>query len=211
MWAKMSHRNNDIPRRVDLVMGRCRLYLIFVVLVFANLIRGPVTVLASCAVTPHLASAISDAPAVFVGTVTSVDHAGRVATVHVEDIWKGRVSADVQLVGTPDLSAGATSVDRYYSVGQKYLFIPYAGSDNSFEDNNCTLTQAYTAGLVTFRPAGAPGQPAATRGSGAAVPAPAPQTASWPLFIVGGGLIVVVIVMLAIAQRRRHSTTSAGQ
>ena len=50
-------------------------------------------------------------------------------------------TADVQVVGTPGLNAGATTVDRYYSVGQKYLFIPFAGGEDSFQDNDCTLTQ----------------------------------------------------------------------
>jgi hypothetical protein len=181
-------------------MGSLRLLLILVVLVLANLVRGPTAVLASCAVTPQLAASISDAPAVFVGIVTSVDHAGRVAAVRVQDVWKGRVSANVQVVGTPDLNAGATSVDRYYTVAQKYLFIPFAGSGDRFQDNNCTLTQPYSAGLAAFRP------------SDAAAPPPVPETSSWPLFAVGGGLIVlIVVILLAIAQRRRHATRSAGQ
>jgi hypothetical protein len=98
--------NNDIASGVNLVMGRSRLLLILVVLVLANLVRGPSGVLASCATIPQLATALSDAPAVFVGTVTFVDHAGRVANVHVDDVWKGRVAAAVQVVGTPDLNAG---------------------------------------------------------------------------------------------------------
>ena len=110
MRVKMAGQNNGIASCVNLVMGHIRLLLILVVLVFANLVRGPIAALASCAVTPQLATAISNAPAVFVGTVTSVDHAGRGATVHVQDIWKGRVAADVQMVGTPDLNSGATSV-----------------------------------------------------------------------------------------------------
>ena len=113
-------------------MGRSRLLLILVVLVLANLVRGPSGVLASCATIPQLATALSDVPAVFVGTVTFVDHAGRVANVHVDDVWKGRVAAAVQVVGTPDLNAGATAVDRYYTVGQKYLFIPSRAAATAF-------------------------------------------------------------------------------
>jgi len=193
-------------------MRRLRLLVVLVALGPAMLFRGATTVLASCAVTPELATAISDAPAAFIGTVTSTDYAGRVATVQVEDIWRGSVMASVQVVGTPDLNAGATSVDRYYAVGQTYLFIPFAGGGNRFQDNNCTLTQAYSAGLATFRPSNAVGPPAAPSGSPAAAPPPAAETTSKPLLVVGGGLIVLIIVMLlGIAQRRRHATTSAGR
>ena len=185
-------------------MGRFRLILILVALVVATLIRMPAAALASCAVTPQLATALSGAPAVFVGTVTSVDHAGRVADVHVDDVWKGRVAAVVQVVGTPDLNAGATSVDRYYTVGQKYLFIPFAGVGDRFQDNNCTLTQPYSAGLAGFRPSNAVGPPQAGPSDAAALPA-APQTSSWAPFAISGGLTVLVVAMLlAIAQRRRH-------
>jgi hypothetical protein len=97
-----------------------------------------------------------------------VDHAGRVANVHVDDVWKGRVTAVVQAVGTPDLNAGATTVDRYYTVGQKYLFIPFAGGGDRFQDNNCTLTQPYSAGLAGFRPSNAVGPPQAPGPSDAA-------------------------------------------
>ena len=186
-------------------MGHIRLLLFLVGLVLANLVRGPIAALASCAVTPQLATAIGNAPAVFVGTVTSVDHAGRVATVHVQDIWKGRVAADVQVVGTPDLNAGATSVDRYYSVGQKYLFIPFAGGGDAFQDNNCTLTQAYSASLATFRPSDAVGPPPAPLGPEAAAPTPVPESTSWPLFVGGGLIILIMLMLLGIAQSRRHA------
>jgi hypothetical protein len=179
-------------------MGRLRLPLILVVLVLASLVRGPTAVLASCAAIPQLGTAIRDAPAVFVGTVTSVDHGGRVAYVHVEDVWKGRVAADVQVVGTPELSAAATSVDRFYAVGQKYLFIPFAGSRDSFQDNNCSLTQPYSTALAAHRP------------SDAAAPPPAPSSSA--PFAIGGGLIVVVAVMLlGIFLRRRHAATEASR
>jgi hypothetical protein len=188
-------------------MGRLRLPLILAVLVLANLVRVPTAALASCAVAPQLATALSNAPAVFVGTVTSVDHAGRVADVHVGDVWKGRVAAAVQVVGTPDLTAGATTVDRYYTVGQKYLFIPFAGGGDRFQDNNCTLTQPYSAGLAGFRPSNAVGPPPAPSPSDAAALPRAPQTSPWAPFAIGGGLIVIVVAMLlAIAQRRRHET-----
>jgi hypothetical protein len=193
-------------------MGRWRLILVLAVLVLASLVHGPTAVLASCAVTPQLATAIRDAPAVFVGTVTFVDHGGRVATVHVEDVWKGRVAAGVQVVGTPDLNAGATTVDRYYTVGQKYLFVPFAGNGDRFQDNNCTLTQPYATGLAGFRPSDAVGPPPAPGPSAATAPRPQSVTSSWPLFAFGGGLIFLIVAMLfGIAQWRRHATRRGGQ
>jgi YHS domain-containing protein len=202
--------NNDIASDVKVVMGRFRLLLILAVLVLANLVRGPTGVLASCAVTPQLATAISDAPAVFVGKVTSVDHAGRVADVHVDDVWKGRVAATVQVVGTPDLNAGATSVDRYYDVGQKYLFIPFSGSGNGFQDNNCSLTQPYSAALAGFRPSNAVGLPPAPGPLHVAAQPPIPEASSWAPFALAGGLILLVIVIpLVIAKRRRHDASQA--
>ena len=198
--------NNSLSLRVNhIVMRRFRLLLILVALVVATLIRMPAAALASCAVTPQLATALSGAPAVFVGTVTSVDHAGRVADVHVDDVWKGRVAAVVQVVGTPDLNAGATSVDRYYTVGQKYLFIPFAGVGDHFQDNNCTLTQPYSAGLLAHRPSNALGPPTTPGTSGPIALRPTPEASSWAPFAVGGGLVVLVVAMLlTIAQRRRH-------
>lgn len=56
----------------------------------------------------------------------------------MDDVRKGRVGAVVQVLGTPDVNAGATSVDRHYDVGQKYLFMPFASDDDRFQDNNCT-------------------------------------------------------------------------
>jgi hypothetical protein len=181
-------------------MGRLRLLGIFLALALATLVRAPTVVLASCAAIPQLATAISDAPAVFAGTVTSVDHGGRVATVHVQDVWKGRVAADVQVVGTPDLGAAATSVDRIYTAGQKYLFIPFAGSGDSFQDNNCSLTQPYAAGVAAYRP------------SYATAPPPAPETSSWAPLAIGGGLILLICgMLLGTVLRRRHPARNASQ
>jgi hypothetical protein len=180
-------------------MDRLRLPLILAVLVLAGLVRGPTAVLASCAAIPQLGPAIRNAPAVFVGTVTSVDHGGRVATVHVEDVWKGRVGANVQVVGTPELNAAATSVDRIYSAGQKYLFIPFAGGGDRYQDNNCTLTQPFSVGLAAYRP------------SAAAAPKPAAETSSWtPLAGVGGLIVLIAGMFMGVFLRHRHATRKGG-
>jgi len=119
----------------------------------ACLAVGPTAVNASCAQPVALPTAIASAPAVFVGTVTGLDRGGRVATVDVDEVWKGDgVAAVVQVAGSPDLASAATSVDRTYGVGQRYLFVPAGGAGDHFEDNSCTLTQPYSAALTAVRP-----------------------------------------------------------
>src|ERR1700694_5878692 len=98
----------------------------------------PIAANASCAAQPTLGNAIADAQTVFVGTVTGLDDGARIATVHVDDVWKGiGISAVVRVVGTPDLTAAATSVDRSYAAGQQYLFLPTTGRVECFQDHNC--------------------------------------------------------------------------
>jgi hypothetical protein len=162
----------------------------------ASVAALPVAASASCAEAPTLATAIAKGQTVFVGTVTGLDDGARIATVHVDDLWKGNsVSAVVQVVGTPDLSAAATSVDRTFTAGQQYLFIPTSGSIDRFQDNNCTLTQPYSASLSGLRPTGAPGTPKNASGF------------DFPILQVVAGvvaihLVVASIVGLALYRRR---------
>jgi len=106
---------------------------------FIPLLLGAVAVLvwaapasASCAGTPR------SSPARFTGTVTAVGHNGRVATVRTND---GRT---VQVVGTPDLAAQATSVDRTFTIGARYEFHPTNDSP-PYQDNACTATHQIAA------------------------------------------------------------------
>lgn len=105
----------------------------FILAVTATLAPAPAS--ASCAQTPP------PAKAVFTGTVTATDHDGRRATVNTDD---GRV---VTMVGTADLGAAATSVDRTYEVGGRYEF--HTLNDASpYEDNACTATKKIGAASV---------------------------------------------------------------
>ena len=159
----------------------------------------PVAAKASCAQAPALATAIAAAQTVFVGTVTGLDNGARIATVHVDDVWKGNgVSAVVRVVGTPDLTAAATSVDRMYAGGQQYLFIPTSGSVDRFQDNNCTLTQTYSSTLSGLRPTSAPGAPKN------------PGSFEFPVLPVIAGVVAIhfviaSIVGLAVFRRRARS------
>lgn len=151
------------------------------VIAVAALLLTSLVAEASCAGGVSLQNAVRSAPTVFVGTVTETGSGGRVATVRVDDVWRGRALASVEVVGTPDLSAAATSVDRTYSVGTQYLFVPENGGPDRFTDNTCTATQLFSAGLRSVRPAEAPGAPAAA-------------DATFPL-----GLVLVTAMVLAIA------------
>jgi hypothetical protein len=122
----------------------------------------PIAVAASCAVAGSLPDAIRSAPTAFVGTVTGLSDGGRRAHVHVEDVWTGHnVPAEVDVIGTPDSSAVATSVDRVFTSGQQYLFLPAGGGPQTYQDNSCTQTQPFTSALASLRPSAAPGAPVA--------------------------------------------------
>lgn len=126
----------------------------------AALLLDPVVAGASCAGGASVQEAIRSAPTVFVGTVTGLSGGDRVATVRVDDVWRGHaIPSSVDVVGTPDLNAAATSADRTYVAGSQDLFVPDGGGPQGFTDNNCTATQLYTAGLAALRPANAPGAP----------------------------------------------------
>lgn len=157
----------------------------------------PVSTDASCAGGVSLTEAIHSAPTAFVGTVTGVSDRGRRAQVHVDDVWKGvDLPADVAVVGSPDVSAAATDVDRMFTNDRQYLFVPTSGGPQSFQDNSCTQTQPYSDALVSMRPASAPGRPAPGRSSGRAVVVVGA--------IVAGALSAVGGALLFIGNRRRR-------
>ena len=159
----------------------------------------PLTVGASCAFPSSLSAAISAAPVTFIGTVTAVSSGGRVATVSVEDVWTGRVASQVQVVGSPDLSAAATSVDRTYSAGQKYLFVPSGAGPDGFLDNSCTQTQPYSSALASLRPAGAHLIP----------PKPTSNTPLSGTVLLGAVALAVIAVASILFWRRRLPIVSS--
>jgi hypothetical protein len=108
---------------------------------------------ASCAQMPSLQEAVTTAPLVFVGTVVSTSDGDRVARVSVESIWKGPdLPAYVDVHGSPASGgAGATSVDRKFRVGERDLFVLFSDRP-PYQDNSCSATQPYTAGLGALAP-----------------------------------------------------------
>lgn len=149
---------------------------------------------ASCAGVVSVQDSVRSAPTVFVGTVLDVSNGGRVATVRVDDVWRGRgIAASVDVVGSPDLNAAATSVDRTYAAGSQYLFVPDGGGPQHFSDNNCTATQIYAGTLAALRPASAPGAPVRV-----------PSTFPLSLVLVVAGLVLLGGVGTAVILGRRR-------
>lgn len=154
-------------------------------------------VLASCAEPPaSISQAIRSAPVVFVGTVTGTSDGGRTATVHVDELWRGAVlPGEVTLHGSPDVSAEATSVDRHYDNGKRYLFVPESAGGSVFDDNSCSLTRAFTSDLAAYRPASARYYP--------------PASAGPPLVPVAAAAVLgIVAVATAVGLRRRRRVSA---
>ena len=86
-------------------------------------LAAPAGASASCAIPPGGADDLwKSADAVFVGTVTAIANNARWATVRVEEVWQGPDQpAEVVVRGGPEGNT-ATSVDRSYTVGIRYLF-----------------------------------------------------------------------------------------
>jgi hypothetical protein len=113
--------------------------------------------IASCGVGgpggPSVGDQLAAAPVVFVGTVIYTSDQDRVARVKVESIWKGpALPAYLYVHGSPVSGPfTASSVDRHYQSGHRYLFVP-VNTSTPFDDNICSLTQPYTAELSAYAP-----------------------------------------------------------
>ena len=150
--------------------------------------------------TSTLRSQLDAAPTVFVGTVISTSNNGRMARVRVESVWKGGpIPTTITVSGTPDPGAAATSVDRTYREGQRYLFVPTSAT-SPFQDNQCTATQPYAAALDALKPAGAQSPAPGSDGLEGSVPSGTP----WPW--IGAILALAVAGGLGVtfAARRRR-------
>lgn len=134
-------------------MTRLRLALIPAIAALA-MFSTPTATLASCMQPPLIEEALRTAEIVFVGTVTATSNRDTWASVAVEEIWKGPDQAGSILIkGGPGGNA-ATSVDRAFKAGVKYLFFPHA-SEGALQDNSCTSTTEWSADLLKLRPADA--------------------------------------------------------
>lgn len=181
------------------------------------LLLGSEPASASCAPPVGIADGIARADVVVVGTVVSARSDNRVATVRVEEVWKGDVGETLEVFGGPAAENALTSVDRNYEVGRRYLL--FAGepaahgypaiSGGRYEDNNCSTTQLWADSLSQYRPATASvvgkGVNDAPRVSTSPAPAAArasddPMVAWWLVVAgVGCGLLLAIGLM-----KRRH-------
>ena len=112
----------------------------------------PSIVLADCMPPPSVEEAVGTAEIVFVGTVTETSNHNSWASVLVEEIWRGPDMPEAVVVkGGPEGNM-ATSVDRSYEAGTKYLFFPYADEAGGLADNSCTNTVEYSVAVAALRP-----------------------------------------------------------
>lgn len=110
---------------------------------------------AICAVPPSLERRLADARIVFVGVVVELEHRRRTATFRVEEVWKGRVGRTVTVHGGPTDDYAASSVERKYAAGVRYLVVPYRSRRDVVLDNMCSATRRYKPSLDQLRPADA--------------------------------------------------------
>jgi hypothetical protein len=119
------------------------------------LLATPSAVLADCMMPPPVQDAARTAEIVFVGTVAESSNHNTWASVVVEEVWRGPDQAAAVIVkGGPEGNM-ATSVDRFFEVGVKYLFFPHADEAGGLADNSCTNTVQWSADLAQLRPADA--------------------------------------------------------
>jgi hypothetical protein len=119
------------------------------------LLAAPGSVLADCMMPPPVQEAAQTAEIVFVGTVAETSNHNSWANVQVEEVWRGPDQPAAVIVKGGPAGNMATSVDRSFEVGMKYLFFPYADDAGSLADNSCTNTVQWSADLAQLRPADA--------------------------------------------------------
>jgi hypothetical protein len=114
---------------------------------------APAAASALCAMPLPIEQAIRESEIVLVGTVTSTENMGRWATVQVHEIWKGPdLPATVVVLGGPEPGA-ASSIDRSFTAGARYLLVVSADEQGRLHDNACSATTEIGEGENKLRPA----------------------------------------------------------
>ena len=130
------------------------------------MLAAPSAVVADCMMPPPVEEAAQTAEMVFVGTVAETSNHNSWASVVVEEIWRGPDQPAAVVVKGGPAGNMATSVDRAFEVGLKYLFFPYADEAGGLADNSCTNTVQWSADLAQLRPADARQPLGATQAGG---------------------------------------------
>jgi hypothetical protein len=117
----------------------------------ASMLIGTMPAAASCAPPMPIDQALRGSDSVFVGTVEGVANSGRTATFAVDEVWRGPdLPAKVIVRGGPE-GNGATSVDRTWEAGGRYLVFT-STADGRLSDNACSNTQLWSEELTALRP-----------------------------------------------------------
>ena len=205
-------------------MSRFRVLLIAAVMVttFVHAIAFAEPAAASCAPPLTVTDAITQSDLVVVGTVTSARSRNRIATVAVDEVWKGNAGSTVEVVGGPQSDNAGSSVDRTYEVGVRYLIVAYEPGAHGYpsvfggryEDNNCSVTQPWTDTLAVFRPATAKviAPPSTSTGTSTGPAVLEQSTGSIAAWIVAACVVMVVMGLSALwwRRRRRPAALQAG-
>lgn len=174
--------------------------LLVTLLAAAAILGGTADAHASCMAPPSLRDQMASAPSVFVGTVVFTSDNDRVARVKVESIWRGPdLPAYVDVHGSPVSGPGAaSSIDRKYSAGTRYLFVLFNASQ-PLQDNNCSGTQVYTSDLAAYAPADA-------RSPAPSTAVDQIQNATHQYWLAALGLLSLVAAAVVIGLRRPART-----
>jgi hypothetical protein len=132
-----------------------RAFRVLAALAALAIVLPPSAVLADCMMPPPVEEAAKTAEIVFVGTVAETSNHNSWASVIVEETWRGPDQPEAVIVKGGPAGNMATSVDRSFEVGVKYLFFPYADEAGGLADNSCTNTVQWSADLAQLRPADA--------------------------------------------------------
>jgi hypothetical protein len=119
------------------------------------MLATPSAVLADCMMPPPIAEAAQSSEIVCVGTVAETSNHNSWANVVVEEVWRGPDQPAAVVVKGGPAGNMATSVDRFFEVGVKYLFFPYVDEAVGLADNSCTNTVQWSAEMAELRPADA--------------------------------------------------------
>jgi hypothetical protein len=118
----------------------------------AGVLLAPAPAEASCATAGPVQQRLQEATVVFVGRVVTTTDKGRTARVRVEQVWKGApVSDRVTVKGGPEGEGVASTVDRSFTPGVRYLFVP-TRDGGQFRDDACSATVEYSGALAQFAP-----------------------------------------------------------